>query len=81
MGLLLNLGAALLHTGQDREARDVLSHARDVLGSGRLPPLHATALGVLEQQVGAEQQARSALQTLDEREAWARCFRRLLEAL
>lgn len=79
VGLLLNLGAALLHTGQDGEAQDVLSHAREVLGTGRLPPLHATALGVLEKQAGAAEQARYALQTLDEKEAWARCFRRLLE--
>gem|GEM_PF-2924829 len=81
VGLLLNLGAALLHTGQDAEAQEVLSHAREVLGTGRLPPLHATALGVLEAQAGAAEQARYALQTLDEKEAWARCFRRLLESL
>jgi spermidine synthase len=78
IGLLLNLAAALLHTEQDAEARLVLERARDVLGSGRLPPLHGTALGVLEQQPGAEEQARRALQSIPEHEAWAACFRRLL---
>lgn len=81
IGLLLNLGTALLHTSRDVEARQVLARAQQVLGPGQLPPLQATALGVLEQRSGAEAQARYALQTLDGDEAWAGCLRRLLEAL
>ena len=50
-----------------------------MVGAERLPPLHATALALLEQHNGADVLARSALESMDPEEAWANSLRRLLE--
>jgi len=79
VSLLLNLATALVHAAEDADALAVLGRARDVVGAERLPPLHATALALLEQRNGADVLARSALESMDPEEAWANSLRRLLE--
>ena len=81
VSLLLNLATALVHAAEDADALAVLGRARDVVGAERLPPLHATALALLEQRNGADVLARSALESMDPEEAWANSLRRLLEML
>ena len=78
--VLLHLGAALVHGGEDDgEAREVLAAARQ-LTRGALPPLHGTALALLEGRPGAEALGAQALAGIDAEEPWARGLERLLEA-